>query len=176
MAARSMALGAATGLVVTASHNPAQDNGVKLVDPSGYMLEQSWEVCFSLLSTTAAQSSTELSQSQVLLLQGHANNLAQCADASSLQACLQALLIVEGIATGELRCVGKSCNLDIACFWGLAVVTCCRAVVLCIGADCKAFKCCLSSSCDITYSCLRTIRSHMSTDLETLCWSSKPVT
>lgn len=45
MAARSMALGAATGLVVTASHNPAQDNGVKLVEPSGYMLQQSWEVC-----------------------------------------------------------------------------------------------------------------------------------
>lgn len=45
MAARSMLLGGATGLVVTASHNPAQDNGVKLVDPSGYMLEQDWEVC-----------------------------------------------------------------------------------------------------------------------------------
>lgn len=50
MAARSLLLGAATGLVVTASHNPAQDNGVKLVDPSGYMLEQSWEVCFKVPS------------------------------------------------------------------------------------------------------------------------------
>lgn len=49
MAARSMLLGAATGLVVTASHNQAQDNGVKLVDPSGYMLEQSWEVCYKVL-------------------------------------------------------------------------------------------------------------------------------
>lgn len=39
-----MLLGAATGLVVTASHNPEQDNGVKLVDPSGYMLQQTWEV------------------------------------------------------------------------------------------------------------------------------------
>ena len=45
MAARSMAVGAATGLVVTASHNPAQDNGVKLVEPTGYMLQQKWEVC-----------------------------------------------------------------------------------------------------------------------------------
>ena len=45
MPARSMAVGAATGIVVTASHNPAQDNGVKLVEPSGYMLQQSWEVC-----------------------------------------------------------------------------------------------------------------------------------
>lgn len=44
MAARSMMLGSVTGLVVTASHNPAQDNGVKLVDPTGYMLQQSWEV------------------------------------------------------------------------------------------------------------------------------------
>ena len=47
MAARSMMLGSATGLVVTASHNPAEDNGVKLVDPSGYMLQQSWEVIYS---------------------------------------------------------------------------------------------------------------------------------
>ena len=44
MAARALKTGAATGLVVTASHNPATDNGVKLVEPTGYMLDQSWEV------------------------------------------------------------------------------------------------------------------------------------
>ncbi|RHZ22041.1 hypothetical protein DYB37_008906 [Aphanomyces astaci] len=32
-----------TGLMVTASHNAAPDNGVKLVDPDGGMLSQSWE-------------------------------------------------------------------------------------------------------------------------------------
>lgn len=38
-AARSASLGGApTGLVVTASHNPEDDNGIKLVDPSGEML------------------------------------------------------------------------------------------------------------------------------------------
>ena len=44
MAARALKTGAATGLVVTASHNPVVDNGVKLVEPTGYMLDQSWEV------------------------------------------------------------------------------------------------------------------------------------
>ncbi|KAL1451329.1 hypothetical protein WDU94_005717 [Cyamophila willieti] len=36
--------GQSIGLMITASHNPEQDNGIKLIDPSGEMLEQSWEV------------------------------------------------------------------------------------------------------------------------------------
>ena len=35
--------GQAIGVVVTASHNPVHDNGVKLVDPFGEMLQPSWE-------------------------------------------------------------------------------------------------------------------------------------
>lgn len=31
------------GIMITASHNPAEDNGVKLVDPMGEMLHQDWE-------------------------------------------------------------------------------------------------------------------------------------
>lgn len=35
--------GQVIGVVVTASHNPVHDNGVKLVDPFGEMLQPSWE-------------------------------------------------------------------------------------------------------------------------------------
>lgn len=41
---RSRALGGkATGIVITASHNPVEDNGVKLIDGDGGMLHMSWE-------------------------------------------------------------------------------------------------------------------------------------
>ena len=46
MSARSRQLGQVTGIVITASHNPAADNGVKLVDPSGEMLDPDWEVIY----------------------------------------------------------------------------------------------------------------------------------
>eukprot|EP01116_Phalansterium_solitarium_P023957 TRINITY_DN8636_c0_g1_i2.p1 TRINITY_DN8636_c0_g1~~TRINITY_DN8636_c0_g1_i2.p1 ORF type:complete len:537 (+),score=191.36 TRINITY_DN8636_c0_g1_i2:126-1736(+) len=36
--------GKIVGVMVTASHNPDEDNGVKIVDPSGDMLAASWEV------------------------------------------------------------------------------------------------------------------------------------
>ena len=42
-AVRSHVTGRATGIVITASHNPEPDNGVKLVDCTGGMLPVSWE-------------------------------------------------------------------------------------------------------------------------------------
>ncbi|KAF9113785.1 Phosphoacetylglucosamine Mutase [Mortierella sp. AM989] len=42
--------GKVIGCMITASHNPAADNGVKLVDPMGEMLEGSWEAHATALS------------------------------------------------------------------------------------------------------------------------------
>ncbi|XP_034255073.1 phosphoacetylglucosamine mutase isoform X2 [Thrips palmi] len=42
-ALRSRVKGATIGVMITASHNPVADNGVKIVDPSGEMLEILWE-------------------------------------------------------------------------------------------------------------------------------------
>lgn len=53
--------GKTIGVMVTASHNPISDNGVKLIDPMGEMLEQSWE---RLATDLVNVSDTDL-QSQV---------------------------------------------------------------------------------------------------------------
>lgn len=42
-ALRSLKTGSAVGLMITASHNPVSDNGVKIADPDGGMMVQRWE-------------------------------------------------------------------------------------------------------------------------------------
>ncbi|KAJ0970885.1 hypothetical protein J5N97_018844 [Dioscorea zingiberensis] len=42
-ALRSIKTGQAIGLMITASHNPIFDNGVKIADPDGGMMTQKWE-------------------------------------------------------------------------------------------------------------------------------------
>lgn len=55
-ALRSKKLGGKTvGLMVTASHNPEEDNGLKAVDSRGEMLEASWEAyCTAAVNATTA--------------------------------------------------------------------------------------------------------------------------
>ncbi|CAF4198433.1 unnamed protein product [Rotaria sp. Silwood2] len=50
-ALRSKVKQACVGVMITASHNPECDNGVKLIDPQGEMLDQTWEVYANDLCT-----------------------------------------------------------------------------------------------------------------------------
>ncbi|CCH62045.1 hypothetical protein TBLA_0G00980 [Henningerozyma blattae CBS 6284] len=47
--------GKAVGVMVTASHNPPVDNGVKIVEPNGSMLSQDWEPIATDLANLASQ-------------------------------------------------------------------------------------------------------------------------
>lgn len=47
--------GQVIGVMITASHNPEPDNGVKLVDPMGEMLEASWEKLATRLANVSDQ-------------------------------------------------------------------------------------------------------------------------
>ena len=53
----------ATGVMITASHNPECDNGVKMVDCDGGMLHQSWEAKAEGLANASEESLPQLLQS-----------------------------------------------------------------------------------------------------------------
>ncbi|MCJ1440672.1 MAG: Phosphoacetylglucosamine Mutase [Stictis urceolatum] len=46
--------GKVVGVMITASHNPPEDNGVKLVDPMGEMLEATWEKHATVLANASS--------------------------------------------------------------------------------------------------------------------------
>lgn len=62
-ACRSHALdGQAVGVMVTASHNPPSDNGLKIVEPDGSMLNAEWELLATRFVNASSQPSLVLNQ------------------------------------------------------------------------------------------------------------------
>jgi hypothetical protein len=66
IAARALATGAACGVMITASHNVDSDNGVKLVEPSGEMLEPAWEALATALAQAADDNAVSAALGAVL--------------------------------------------------------------------------------------------------------------
>lgn len=66
IAARAIATGAACGVMITASHNVDSDNGVKLVEPSGEMLEPEWEEYATRLAQAGSDSEVAAALSSIL--------------------------------------------------------------------------------------------------------------
>ena len=54
---RSLSTGSAIGIMITASHNPIDDNGVKVADPGGDMLSQDWEPFAEALANASSPES-----------------------------------------------------------------------------------------------------------------------
>ncbi len=54
MACRALQQNKATGIMITASHNPEEDNGVKLIDTNGDMLNTKWEQYVNSLCSSSS--------------------------------------------------------------------------------------------------------------------------
>lgn len=64
--------GRTIGVMITASHNPEPDNGVKLIDPMGEMLEQTWE---KIATHLANVSDLDLQNEIVQIIETHSIEL-----------------------------------------------------------------------------------------------------
>jgi phosphoacetylglucosamine mutase len=54
---RSLVTRSTIGIMITASHNPINDNGVKIADPGGDMLSQDWEPFAEALANASSPES-----------------------------------------------------------------------------------------------------------------------
>ena len=87
-AIRSAATGAATGVVVTASHNPERDNGAKLVDFHGGMLPPRWEAMAEALANADGDAETTAAlEALINCMSNSPENRAAVLDASHAITC-----------------------------------------------------------------------------------------
>ena len=77
--------GQAIGAMITASHNPGPDNGVKLVDPAGEMLEAEWEAVATALAN--CEDKDVPAELQRIVVKYSIDRSGRCSLESPLEAC-----------------------------------------------------------------------------------------
>lgn len=118
---------ATIGAIITASHNPEQDNGIKLIDPSGGMLDEGWE---SIVTELANVPDLELEKHfEELVARYQVDMSSKCTVLVGMDTRKSSPLLCEALMTGISAAGGSATN------FGLLTTPQLHYIVRCVNTD-----------------------------------------